>query len=73
MSLFDSMLSIGAKMVGTAIGGPLGGMIADKLMNLLTDLASKFLSQAKDSIQQSSLPDAAKNIFSTAYDAGFGS
>jgi hypothetical protein len=73
MSLLDSIASLGSQLIGNAIGGPIGGMIADTLMSFVTDLASQLFSQVKDAVQQSDLPDFAKDIFTSAYDVGVGS
>jgi hypothetical protein len=73
MSLLDSIASLGSQVIGNAIGGPIGGMIADKIMDFVVDIAEKVFSQAKDAVQQSDLPDFAKDLFDTAYDVGIGS
>lgn len=71
MSLLDSVVNLGSQALGNAIGGPAGGMIADKLADFATDMVDMFMSKASDVTRQSDLPDTARNVFDTAYDAGF--
>lgn len=71
MSLFGSIANLAGKAIGTMVGGPLGGMIGGKLGDFVGQMVDMFAGEAKNSVQNSTLPDQAKGIFNAAYSLAF--